>query len=75
VLTDCVRIGEKLFRHLLVDDCDARRVFVFRFGLGEIATAQELDPDCIEISWSGSGVKCICARLRRFRVGWHRFAN
>src|SRR4029450_11115903 len=74
VLTDCVRIGEKLFRHLVIDDWDAWGVFVFRFGLVEIATAQELYPDRVEISWSGGCVKRVCTRIRRLRVGRHRFA-
>src|SRR5439155_26312114 len=75
VLPDRVCIREKLFSHLVVNDCDARRILVLRFSLSEIAAAQKLDADRVEVPGRRRGVKRTCARIRRFRVGWHHFAR
>ena len=75
VLPERVCIREKLFRHLVVNDCDARRILVLRFSLSEIAAAQKLDADRVEVPGRRRGVKRTCARIRRFRVGWHHFAR
>ena len=57
VLTDCFRIRENLLRHPIVNNRDARRIFVFGFGLGEIAATQELYTDRIEITWGRRSVE------------------
>ena len=58
----------KFLRHFFVDDRDAARVFVFRFGRCEIATTQKTDADCIEVTRCDRGEKSISAWIRRFRI-------
>src|SRR5437870_7275203 len=75
VLTDCFRIREKLPGHLVLNDPDAGRISIFGFGLGKIAAAQELYTDCIKIARRNCGEKGAGAGIRRFRIGWQRFAR
>ena len=53
MLTDSLLAWEKLLRHLGIEDGHTAAVLVLAFGLGEIATAQNLHPDSIEISRRG----------------------
>ena len=59
VLTDCFRIRKQLLGHLIIDDRDRRRIFVFGFGLSKIATAQEFYADGVEVTG------CRCRKQRR----------
>src|SRR5204863_2897845 len=55
MLTDCLLAWENFLCHLGVEDGHTAAVLVLAFGLGEIATAQNLHPDSIEISRRGCG--------------------
>src|SRR4030081_2829277 len=55
VLTDRFHIRKNLLCHLVVNDRDARRIFVLSFGLGKVATTQKLYADCVEVTWCRRG--------------------
>src|SRR5438094_875328 len=75
VLADRVLVRKKFFRHFLVDNSDTPSLFAFAFGLSEIATAQELHPDRIEISGRDRGIKRARADIRRLWISRERVAR
>src|SRR5207302_7413064 len=75
VLADSVLVRKKFFRHFFVDNADTPGLFAFAFRLREIATAQELHPDRIEISGRDGSIERTRADIRRFWIGRKRFAG
>src|SRR5437588_8652357 len=75
VLADRILVRKKLFRHFFVDNADTPGLFAFAFGLGEIATAEELHPDRIEIAGRDRGIKRTRADIRRFWISRERIAR
>src|SRR5947207_15635365 len=63
VLTDCFHIRKNFLCHRVVNDRDAGRIFVFSFGLGEVAPAQKLYTDYVEVTW--------CRRIEDRTPSWH----
>ena len=50
MLPNGILVWKKFRRHVLIDDGDAACVFVFTFGLGEVAAAQQLYAERIEVT-------------------------
>src|SRR5438874_13776000 len=75
VLPDRVRTREKFFRHLVVNDRNARHTFIFRFRLGKITSMQQLDTKRLEVARRRPGVTGACARMRGSPLGWQRFPS
>src|SRR2546430_4001202 len=67
VLADCFHIRKNFLCHLVVNDRDAWRIFGLSFGLGEVATAQKLYADCIEVTWRRRGEERARAGIGRLR--------
>ena len=69
MLADRVLVWEKFLRHFFIEDGNATPVFVFAFGLREIAAPQQLDSDGVEVSLGNRRVERGRAGIWRFRIG------